>query len=113
MRRAKWILVALAVLTMAGASAVAADFRPAVYGPGHHVQVQEVHHPGHRGYHSGFRTVVIPAPVYVRPAYPPAVVYPPATVYPPAYAAPEYYYYPQPGGYLEYRNRGLSIGIGL
>jgi hypothetical protein len=106
MKRVALILVAFAALAVVGTPALA-DHR---------------YHHGHGGVYINYAMPrVVAAPVYAYPAYPPAAVYPaPAAVYPsPVYSAPPAYYYgtpayyPAPGAYLQYRSRGLSIGLGF
>ena len=114
-------LAAMGALTFAVAPALAVDgasIHQATYDSHHAVRIEEVHHHGYHGYyHGGFAPVIVaPAPVYTVPVYPPTVTVPvvpaPTVVYPPTYPYPGYYY-AYPRGYVGYRGRGLSIGIGL
>ncbi len=126
MRRVGLSLVACGVLLLTAVpAALAIDGAPvrwATYNEQLGVRIEPVHH--HHYYYGGPRAVVVaPAPVYTYPAYPPTVVpYPPAptVVYPPVYVNPGYIYtnpgyiynaYPR--GFIEYRGRGLSLGVGL
>lgn len=118
MERAAWILVTCGMLAVGGSPALAAERAPvhfATRDAREGIPVHEVHHAHHGGYYGRYAPVVVmPAPPTVY-AYPPAVVQyapAPAVVYPPAYVVPQgYYAYPR--SYIEYRGRGLSIGVGL
>lgn len=112
------LILAVCVAAILASGAVFAgeqswSIQTAAYGPAHAVAIQPVHqqHHHHHGgwyssYYGGYAPVyVAPEPVYVAPA--------PAVVYPPACDVPRYPVYGYPRNYLQYRTRGLSIGIGL
>jgi hypothetical protein len=113
MKRVALIVAVFAVLAVFAS--------PALAGHGYYHHGYGHHHGYHHHGYSNFglylgapSTVVVPAPVYTYPAYSPTVVtYPsPTVVYPrPAYVVPRAYV--APGGYIGYRSRGLSIGLGF
>ncbi|MGA2616417.1 MAG: hypothetical protein ABSF26_02330 [Thermoguttaceae bacterium] len=117
MRRVALSLVACGVILLTAAPALAegTPVRWATYNDHLGVRIEPVHH-HHHCYGGPAAVVVTPAPVYTYPVYPPTVVpYPPAptVVYPPVYVNPGYIYNAYPRGFIEYRGRGLSLGVGL
>jgi hypothetical protein len=109
MRVVATVVAAFAVLAVLSSPVLAHDWPSVPYHP-----VKHHHHLW--GIAVQVPAVVAPAPVYAYPSYPPPVAYPPPpqVVYPaPVYSAPPPYYYGYPRGYVGYRGRGLSIGLGF
>ncbi len=101
MKSLAFVVVALGLLLAMAAPSLAQGY----WAPAHHHRSVYVS----PRYYGGYRpVVVVPAPVYSYPAYPPVV----GPVYAPVVPGPTYYY-GAPGVTFGYRGPGVSVGVGF